>query len=154
MLADADDYNAGIASGVNNAIARVAGLLAVAALGAVIAAQFASQLNDRIDRGDALARVDGRRAGRREARAGGRRRVRACRRGEGAQVAAAVEAASVSAFHTGMGISAALVARGRDPRDRARPYSPLPPSAAEDCAGGQLVAAPADAVRERVAVPA
>ena len=38
VLADADDANAGIASGVNNAIARVAALVAVAALAPVLAA--------------------------------------------------------------------------------------------------------------------
>ena len=42
VLSDADESNAGIASGVNNAIARVAGLLAIAAVGAVITAQFSS----------------------------------------------------------------------------------------------------------------
>jgi EmrB/QacA subfamily drug resistance transporter len=37
VLADADERNAGIASAVNNAVARIAGLLGVAALGAVAA---------------------------------------------------------------------------------------------------------------------
>lgn len=38
VLADADKHNAGIASAVNNAIARVASLLCIAAVGAVVAA--------------------------------------------------------------------------------------------------------------------
>ena len=41
VLEAADRRHAGIASGVNNAIARVAGLLAIAAVGAVVSAQFA-----------------------------------------------------------------------------------------------------------------
>jgi len=37
VLADADERDAGIASGVNNAVARVAGLLGIAVVGAAIA---------------------------------------------------------------------------------------------------------------------
>src|SRR5918999_1565181 len=46
VLADADESNAGIASGVNNAIARVAGLVTIAAVGAVVAASFGSRLEE------------------------------------------------------------------------------------------------------------
>jgi EmrB/QacA subfamily drug resistance transporter len=107
VLADADERNAGIASGVNNAIARVAGLMAVAALGAVVAAQFTSSLDSRLvgrplseparvavaqARRQTLARVDERRAG--------------------PGVADAVRTSSVHAFHVGEGIAAALVALG------------------------------------------
>ena len=48
VLSDADESDAGIASGVNNAIARVAGLLAIAAVGAVISAVFISTLDQRL----------------------------------------------------------------------------------------------------------
>jgi EmrB/QacA subfamily drug resistance transporter len=48
VLDSVSERHAGIASGVNNAVARVAGLLAIAALGAVISAQFASTLDDRV----------------------------------------------------------------------------------------------------------
>ena len=46
VLSDADESNAGIASGVNNAIARVAGLMAIAAIGAVVAATFSTSVDD------------------------------------------------------------------------------------------------------------
>src|SRR5262249_9608869 len=42
------EHDAGIASGVNNAIARVAGLLGTAAVGAAIAASFSSTLDSRL----------------------------------------------------------------------------------------------------------
>lgn len=46
ILGDVDPRQAGIASAVNNAVARVAGLIAVAAVGAVVAAQFMHALDD------------------------------------------------------------------------------------------------------------
>jgi hypothetical protein len=48
VLADADESEAGIASAVNNAIARTAALIAVAAVGAVISAYYARLLDQRI----------------------------------------------------------------------------------------------------------
>ncbi|SDS70112.1 MFS transporter [Bradyrhizobium canariense] len=46
VMASVGEAHAGIASGVNNAVARVAGLLAVAALGAVLFASFSHHLAD------------------------------------------------------------------------------------------------------------
>lgn len=45
VLGDVDPKQAGIASGVNNAVARVAGLIAVAVVGAVVVTQFHSALD-------------------------------------------------------------------------------------------------------------
>ncbi|GAC1493111.1 MAG: MFS transporter [Solirubrobacteraceae bacterium] len=45
VLADARESEAGIASAVNNAVARTAGLIAVAAVGAVVSAHYAAALD-------------------------------------------------------------------------------------------------------------
>jgi EmrB/QacA subfamily drug resistance transporter len=47
VLGAVPQNNAGVASGVNNQVARVAGLLAIAALGAVVAARFGAVLDER-----------------------------------------------------------------------------------------------------------
>jgi len=143
VLSDAEEANAGIASGVNNAIARVAGLVAIAAVGAVISAQFSSTLDHRLAgvrlspaaaaavtqaRQETLARVPASRAG--------------------VEVSDAVQSASVHAFRVGIGISASLVALGgllglagiRNPRRSVR---------CADCPGGQLAGQPVEAGHER-----
>ncbi len=152
VLADADEEHAGIASGVNNAIARAAGLLGVAALGAVVAAQFTSALRDRIDV-SALSPPARAVVARAEERTIARASVSGLAPGEARAVARATEAAAVEAFHAGMAISALLVGFGgvlgfafvRNPR-REVPCA--------GCAGGQLVGAPVDAARERTPVSA
>ena len=48
VLGAVPQHNAGVASGANNAISRIAGLLAIAAVGAVVAAQFGSELDRRV----------------------------------------------------------------------------------------------------------
>jgi EmrB/QacA subfamily drug resistance transporter len=147
VLADADESNAGIASGVNNAIARVASLMAVAALGAVVAAQFThtidATLPDRPLTPSAQRAVDA-------AKERTMTRVDPASVGgpEGPVVAKAALNASVSAFHRGMGVAAALVAFGgvlglvgiRNPR-RVVPC--------EDCPGGQFAGAPVEAAGPR-----
>jgi EmrB/QacA subfamily drug resistance transporter len=47
VLGSVPEHNAGVASGVNNQVSRVAGLLAIAVLGAVVAARFEDVLDTR-----------------------------------------------------------------------------------------------------------
>ncbi|NUT55282.1 MAG: hypothetical protein HOQ03_04780, partial [Thermoleophilia bacterium] len=146
VLSDADEHNAGIASAVNNAIARVAGLVAIAAIGAIVASQYDTRFAEAL-------------AGAREPPA-----VRAIvdtmatrpfavERPEGLEPSAAAavvraqEEASVDSFHFGIGIAVVLVGLGgvlglagiRNPRRRV---------AAEGCAGGQFVGVPEEASRQ------
>ena len=147
VLADADEEHAGIASGTNNAIARAAGLLGVAALGAVIAAQFAGSLDDRLA-GVPLTPTGHAAVAEAKSRTLARADVSGLPPREAAQIARATEKAAVSAFHTGMGISAALVGLGGI-LGLALVRAPRREVSCAGCAGGQLVAAPADALRQR-----
>jgi EmrB/QacA subfamily drug resistance transporter len=146
VLADADEQNAGIASGVNNAIARVASLVAIAAVGALVAASFGSTLEDDLGaltaRPEVAAAVD-------DAKkqplaevvpAGAPPAVREV-------VTDAAEDASVTAFRVGIGIATVLVALGgvlglvgiQNPSRRVE---------AEGCPGGQLAGVPNEGARQ------
>jgi EmrB/QacA subfamily drug resistance transporter len=145
VLADADESNAGIASGTNNAIARVASLIAIAAVGALVSSSFADSLRESIGPAagrPAVSRAIDKAAQQPLARVvvtNGPPRVRAALERESLD-------ASVDAFHTAIGIAATLVALGGvlglagivNPRRRVK---------AHDCPGGQLVGATAEAAR-------
>jgi EmrB/QacA subfamily drug resistance transporter len=149
VLADADEHNAGIASGVNNAIARVASLIAIAAVGAVVAASFGSALRDEL--GAQASRPAVEKAIREaEKQPLASVEVKDAPPRVQAQVARGSQNASVKAFHVAIGIATALVGLGGvlgligivNPRRRVE---------AADCPGGQLVGVPREACREQAA---
>jgi EmrB/QacA subfamily drug resistance transporter len=147
VLADADEGNAGIASGINNAIARIAGLLATAGIGAVVAAQFSAALDDRLAgmRLDAAAQAviqDAR------ARSLGTVDMPSLPPEQRAGVREATAGASESAFGLGLGIAAGLVAAGGVIALVGMRRPVRPGAAAADCPGGQLAGAPLEAARE------
>jgi EmrB/QacA subfamily drug resistance transporter len=146
VLADADEHNAGIASGVNNAIARVAGLVAIAAVGALVAAQFGSSLDERL--GPSARRPEVTRAVEQAKKQPlAVVRVRGVPVDEARRVQRAAREASVSAFRLGMGIAAVLVGVGGvlglvgvvNPRRRVE---------ARECSGGQITGVPREAARQ------
>jgi hypothetical protein len=147
VLADADDSNAGIASGVNNAIARVASLVAIAAVGAVVAASFGSKLDEEIDPAAlanpkvASAVEDAKQ------QPLGVPDIAGVPDDVAAEVRDSATDASVHAFHVGIWIATGLVALGGvlglvgivNPRRRVE---------ASECPGGQFVGQPRDATRQ------
>jgi hypothetical protein len=142
VLGAVDETHAGVASGVNNAIARVAGLLAIAVLGAFVTSQFSSVVDSKL----------GHRPLSPAARAAvGEAKDRSLTTAPAQQVPpperpvvrAALEDASASAFRLGLGIGAVLVLAGgvvslvgiQNPR-RSVPCA--------DCGGGAIVGASED----------
>jgi EmrB/QacA subfamily drug resistance transporter len=133
------EQQAGIASGVNNAVARVAGLLGTAAVGAAVAASFASTLEGRLA-GVALGPPARSAVAAAKRLPLGRPNVHGLPAGQAHAITRAAEAASLHSFHLGLAVAAALVAAGglagvigiRNPRGTGA----VP---AADCAAGQLV---------------
>jgi EmrB/QacA subfamily drug resistance transporter len=150
VLAGVDDEHAGVASGVNNAVARVAGLLAIGVVGALVSAQFGSRLDDRLAgaRLDPPARAAVERARSRPLTVDAARTLPPRER---ATVRRGLEDASVRAFRVGMAASALLTMLGGvisavgivNPRRRA----------ASECPGGALVGASRELGRARRVEP-
>ncbi|MEA2411057.1 MAG: hypothetical protein QOC77_1618 [Thermoleophilaceae bacterium] len=142
VLGAVEEKHAGVASGVNNAIARIAGLLAIAVFGAFVTSQFSSEVDSRLG-GRSLSPAA--HAAVAEAKDRSLTTAPAARvpPPERPLVKGALEDASSSAFDVGLGIGAALVLMGglvslvgiENPR-RSVPC--------EDCAGGALVGASED----------
>jgi MFS family permease len=145
VLADADERNAGIASGTNNAIARVASLIAIASVGALVSSSFGATLRD--DLGPAANRPAVSRA---IDEAQEQPLARVVATGAPPAIRARIERssrdASVEAFHMAIGIAAALVALG-GALGLAGIVNPRRKVNACDCPGGQLVGATAEAAR-------
>jgi EmrB/QacA subfamily drug resistance transporter len=111
VLDSVEERHVGVASGVNNAVARVAGVLAIAALGAIVSAQFASSLDGRTAGqplgAQAQAAIDG---AKEQPLSGGD--VSEVPVAEAAALDDDIVSSSESAFHLGMLIAAALMAIG------------------------------------------
>ncbi len=143
VLAGVETSQAGIASAVNNAVARIAGLLGTSAVGAVVAASFVSGLDANLANRPLGAPS---RAVVAEAKklALGRPNTSGLPRVQASAIATAADEASLHAFHLGLGIAALLVAAGGAAgaigvRNHQRPVL------AEKCEGGQLVGSSLDA---------
>ncbi len=105
VLGAADRRYAGVASGVNNAVARVAGLLAIAVVGAVVAGVYRAELREGAPRLPEAVLEEAERRPFVPLEEVAERPVRP-------QAADAGEEASAVAFRWGMGVSGALVILG------------------------------------------
>jgi EmrB/QacA subfamily drug resistance transporter len=136
VLAGAE-HDAGIASGVNNAIARVAGLLGTAAVGAAVAASFVSRLDSSVGALSGAGRAALAQAKRLPL---GVPDVHGLPAAQAHAIARAAEQASLHSFRLSLAIAAALVAAGglAGALGVRNPSREVP---CEDCPGGQLVGA-------------
>ncbi len=139
VLADADEHDAGIASAVNNAIARTASLIAVAAVGAVVSAHYAGALDARLAGRLPASSVPAIRAAKRATF--GRIDPHAVPPADRPLAARASAAAARDAFHLtveiGGGLLLVAAAGGLALRGRRRPDV-----AAAECAAGQTTGQP------------
>ncbi len=152
VLAGVSERQAGIASAVNNAVARVAGLVGTAAVGAAIATAFASSLDTNLA-GTVLGPSAQAVVNEAKRLPLGLPDVHGLPPRQAHAVTDAAQAASLHSFHLGLAIAAVLVALGgiagaigvRNPRRKV---------VAAGCEGGALVGASLDAAHVPARPPA
>jgi hypothetical protein len=110
-LNSVEERRAGVASGINNGVSRVAGLLAIAVLGAVIAGSFASTV-DRELAGQRLTPAASRAVDDAREKALSAADTEGMPRAEAGIVDAAATAASERAFHIAMALAGGLMIVG------------------------------------------
>jgi EmrB/QacA subfamily drug resistance transporter len=139
VLADAREADAGMASAVNNAVARTAALIAVAAVGAVVSAYYGSLLDQRLAGRLPPSSQPALEAAKRKTF--GRIDPRAVPPGERAYAVRVTAKSSEEAFHLAMGIAAGLlVIAGLG--GLALTGKRRTPVEAAECPGGQLAGVP------------
>jgi EmrB/QacA subfamily drug resistance transporter len=145
VLNAVDERNAGIASGTNNAVARVAGLLAIAVIGAALSSQFDSSVSDHLGAAELSPQAQHAVSSAKSRPLAGDDEVRGLSGSEGATVGGAIEQSSREAFHLAALLGACLMFAGglisaigiRNPRRRpaVTPYAARA-AAAGECGRG------------------
>ncbi|HZA89690.1 MAG TPA: MFS transporter [Solirubrobacterales bacterium] len=155
-LDSVEERHVGIASGINNGVSRVAGLLAIAILGAVISGSFATTVDDRLS-GQQLSPAAERAIEKAKEKPFGAARTQNLSGAEVGQVDAAVTEASEGGFHLGMALSGGLMIVGgliagsglRNPKRPEEPREAPRAAPAGDCGHCPPAEEPAAAGRER-----
>ncbi len=140
VLDSVPENRAGVASGVNNGVSRVAGLLAIAVLGAVISAQFGSSLDDSLG-GRGLSPAAARAVEDAKSKPLAVPRTGDLAAAQAATIDSAANDASTSGFHLGVGIAGLLMICGgiiaavgiRNPRPRATAHPTRGAATAGEC---------------------
>jgi EmrB/QacA subfamily drug resistance transporter len=155
-LDSVEERHVGIASGINNGVSRVAGLLAIAVLGAVISASFASTVDDRLS-GQPLGAAAERTVEKAKRKPFGTPNTGQLSRPEAERIDAAASEASERGFYLGMALSGGLMIVGgliagaglRNPRRPEEPREAPLAAPAGDCGHCPPPEEPAVAGRER-----
>jgi EmrB/QacA subfamily drug resistance transporter len=137
-LNSVEERHVGIASGINNGVSRVAGLLAIAILGALIAGNFSSSIDDNLA-GKQLSPQGETAVSSAKDKPLGAADTAGLDPGEASTVDDAVADASTSAFHLGLGVGGGLMIVGgviagiwlRNPRRRSEYEAPGAATAGE-----------------------